>query len=230
MHTVSFHQPAFCFAKLPAFGSTDIGRASTDLNFRPDVHTGITCNSCNAYPIRGIRYRCTNCVDYDLCEVCEAQQAHPKTHLFYKVRIPRSRLGHQPQPLKYPGKYRPFRRLKREVFESLAQGTVFSTIEVEGLWEQFRCLASADWPADPFHYCVAIDRCAFEQLVFPTDSPRPLGPNLIYERLFSFFDTDENDLIGFNEFLDGLSNLRNKSPTEKFKRIFKAFDLDSDGE
>ncbi len=52
------------------------------------VHRGIKCDSCSAMPIRGIRYRCANCVDYDLCEQCEALQIHPKTHLFYKVRVP----------------------------------------------------------------------------------------------------------------------------------------------
>ena len=51
------------------------------------IHRGVTCNSCGAMPIQGIRYRCANCIDYDLCETCEAMQVHIKTHLFYKVRI-----------------------------------------------------------------------------------------------------------------------------------------------
>ncbi|KAL9049187.1 MAG: hypothetical protein Q9206_005651, partial [Seirophora lacunosa] len=70
------------------------------------VHRGVICNSCNAMPIRGIRYRCTNCNDYDLCEQCEALQFHDKTHLFYKIRVPAPFLGNprQPQPVWYPGK------------------------------------------------------------------------------------------------------------------------------
>lgn len=67
----------------------------------------MTCNNCQIIPIRGIRYRCANCLDYDLCEVCEALDAcHPKTHLFYKIRIPAPFIGnprHAQTPC-YPGK------------------------------------------------------------------------------------------------------------------------------
>lgn len=70
------------------------------------VHRGVTCNSCNCVPIRGIRYRCANCIDFDLCETCEALDSHPKTHLFYKVRIPAPFLGNprQAQTPWYPGR------------------------------------------------------------------------------------------------------------------------------
>lgn len=36
------------------------------------VHRGITCNSCDEKPIRGVRWHCANCVDFDLCSSCEA--------------------------------------------------------------------------------------------------------------------------------------------------------------
>lgn len=36
------------------------------------VHRGITCNGCDEKPIRGIRWHCANCVDFDLCSSCEA--------------------------------------------------------------------------------------------------------------------------------------------------------------
>lgn len=52
------------------------------------IHRGITCNSCQASPICGIRYKCANCVDYDVCERCEVRDDHNKTHLFIKIRIP----------------------------------------------------------------------------------------------------------------------------------------------
>lgn len=31
------------------------------------VHEGVVCNSCMAFPIIGIRYKCTVCGDVDLC-------------------------------------------------------------------------------------------------------------------------------------------------------------------
>jgi hypothetical protein len=37
------------------------------------VHRGVTCNVCEKCPIRGVRYKCANCRDFDVCELCEAQ-------------------------------------------------------------------------------------------------------------------------------------------------------------
>ena len=70
------------------------------------VHRQVSCNSCGTIPIRGIRYRCSNCADYDLCEQCEAMQLHPKTHLFFKIRVPAPFFDNtqRPQPVRYPGK------------------------------------------------------------------------------------------------------------------------------
>ncbi|KAL9128860.1 MAG: hypothetical protein Q9217_002549 [Psora testacea] len=194
------------------------------------VHRGITCNGCSAHPIKGIRYRCANCRDFDLCEACEALQIHPKTHLFYKVRIPRSHLGHQPQQIKYPGKYPGHSRgLSRNRVSTYSKETGLKTSEVEGLWEQFRCLAATDWPADPLPHKLAIDRRTFEQMFLPTDWARPPPPSLIYDRVFSFYDTNNDNLIGFEELLVGLSNLNKRGPKEKWKRIFKGYDIDGDG-
>jgi len=43
----------------------------------PQVHTGVTCDSCNKQPIEGNRYKCVVCDDYDLCGDCEAAGRHP---------------------------------------------------------------------------------------------------------------------------------------------------------
>jgi hypothetical protein len=72
------------------------------------VHRGITCNNCNSSPIRGIRYKCGNCVDYDLCENCESFECHYKTHVFIKIRIPIPPLANPRSALLnvfYPGMY-----------------------------------------------------------------------------------------------------------------------------
>ena len=52
------------------------------------IHRGITCNSCQASPVCGVRYKCANCIDYDICENCEANDTHNRTHVFIKIRIP----------------------------------------------------------------------------------------------------------------------------------------------
>lgn len=196
------------------------------------VHRGVTCNSCGAVPIQGIRYRCANCVDFDLCENCEAMQVHDKTHLFYKVRIPAPFLGNPRQalPVWYPGKMSAMQHsLPRILAKRLMRQTGFENPEIDALWDQFRCLACVEWPEDPTNLGMAIDRRTFDKCFVPNTSLRPPPPNLIYDRMFAFYDTDSNGLIGFEEFLKGLASLNNKSREEKLRRIFTGYDVDSDG-
>eukprot|EP00026_Physarum_polycephalum_P003915 Phypoly_transcript_03932.p1 GENE.Phypoly_transcript_03932~~Phypoly_transcript_03932.p1 ORF type:complete len:464 (-),score=71.66 Phypoly_transcript_03932:802-2193(-) len=51
-------------------------------------HLNISCDVCHASPIVGVRYKCANCADYDLCEICESRNAHDPTHLFLKIKLP----------------------------------------------------------------------------------------------------------------------------------------------
>ncbi|KAL9607445.1 MAG: hypothetical protein Q9167_007641 [Letrouitia subvulpina] len=195
------------------------------------VHRGVNCNSCGAMPIRGIRYRCANCPDYDLCEQCEAMQLHDKTHLFFKVKIPAPFLANprQPMPAWYPGK--PERAVtppSRDKIGQYATFTGFSEREVEAKWEEFRCLAANDYPDDKEGYQIAIDRATFDKCFVPSSSFRGLSPNLIYDRVFSFYDTDGNGLIGWLEFLEGLACV-SKDGTERRLRIFRSYDLDRNG-
>lgn len=59
---------------------------------------------------------------------------------------------------------------------------------------------------------------------------RPPPPNLIYDRMFAFYDTNNDGLIGFEEFVRGLSTLNHKNrASEKLRRVFNGYDLDGDG-
>ncbi|MCJ1233277.1 hypothetical protein MMC14_001232 [Varicellaria rhodocarpa] len=198
------------------------------------VHRQVTCNSCNTIPIRGIRYRCANCVDYDLCEQCEALQVHQKTHVFYKIRIPAPFpfLGNprQPQPVWYPGKPSGLQqRIPRELTIRLCKESSFEDAEVNALWDQFKCLAATEWPDDPNHLYTAIDRRTFDRCFLPSTSLRPPPPNLIYDLMFAFYDIDGDGLIGFEEFVLGLASLRTKNQDDKLRRVFRGYDLDRDG-
>lgn len=195
------------------------------------VHRGVICNSCNAMPIRGIRYRCTNCNDYDLCEQCEALQFHDKTHLFYKIRVPAPFLGNprQPQPVWYPGKPgRAAKVLTTELKMAFASLTGIQDTQVDAYWEQFQCLAATRYPDDPFGFRVAISRSSFDQCFVPNVTPRPPPPNLVYDRMFAFYDTNGDGLIGFEEFLSGIACIA-KGGKELRARIFRAYDVDNDG-
>lgn len=52
-------------------------------------HQGVICDGCSASPIVGIRWKCSVCPDYDLCEACEAKGGvHDASHPLIKVVKP----------------------------------------------------------------------------------------------------------------------------------------------
>ncbi|GBG33843.1 Ubiquitin-conjugating enzyme E2 Z [Hondaea fermentalgiana] len=56
------------------------------------VHHGTACDGCGMKPIVGVRFKCVNCDEYDLCARCESEQqarrAHFALHVFVKLRSP----------------------------------------------------------------------------------------------------------------------------------------------
>ena len=192
------------------------------------VHRGCGCNACGVVPIRGIRYRCANCADFDLCEGCESQGLHTKTHIFYKVRIPAPSFGpRQIQPVWYSGDPDARQRnLPRETVAKLIRETGFERHELDAYWEQWTFLATTDWRDDPDDINLAMDRRTFERCLVPSGGYRHAAPSLIFDRMFAFYDTNKDDLIGFSEFLHGLAYRKKK---DKWKRIFEGYDIDEDG-
>ncbi len=57
------------------------------------IHKGITCDGldCNGNLIHGIRYKCLQCPDHDLCEACVNKGAHNQ-HLFLRIPTPKQNL------------------------------------------------------------------------------------------------------------------------------------------
>ncbi|KAI9832585.1 MAG: hypothetical protein M1826_001535 [Phylliscum demangeonii] len=193
------------------------------------VHRGVTCNSCGIVPIRGIRYRCANCMDFDLCETCEQIQPHFRTHLFYKVRIPAPFLGNprQAQPVWYPGRTTgvPF-VLPPPLIARLARETGYENVEVDAMWEQFRVLAATKWREETQ---VAIDRDTFDKCFSPPHVSHIRSPRLIYDRIFAFYDVNGDGLIDFEEFVKGLASLNSKNKADRLRRVYQGYDIDGDG-
>ncbi|KAI3622325.1 zz type zinc finger domain-containing protein [Moniliophthora roreri] len=55
------------------------------------VHFGIRCDSCQAMPIQGVRHKCLDCPDYDLCTECitsGAAERHNPFHEFFEINEP----------------------------------------------------------------------------------------------------------------------------------------------
>ncbi len=192
------------------------------------VHRGCACNACGIVPIRGIRYRCANCADFDLCETCESQGLHIKTHIFYKVKVPAPPFGpRQIQPVWYPGDPDScLRSLPKNLIMRLSRETGFERQELEAFWEQWTYMANTEWREDPDELGLAMDRKTFERCLVPSGGYRHAAPNLIHDRMFAFYDTNNDDLIGFSEFLHGLSYRKRK---DKLRKIFNGYDTDRDG-
>lgn len=104
--------------------------------------------------------------------------------------------------------------------------------ELEALYEQFKCLAASEYDDKRFSINAAISRETFDSCFIPSPHHQPPPPNLIYDRVFAFYDTNADGLIDFEEFVVGLaatpSNNKSKMP-ERLKRIFRGYDLDNDG-
>lgn len=79
------------------------------------------------------------------------------------------------------------------------------------------------------HIGLAADRHAFNKLMISPTWNRPVDPNLLYDRMFNFYDTDSNGLIGFREYVLGIAYLRRPDKQSSLGRVFLGYDLDGDG-
>ncbi|KAJ4989808.1 short-chain dehydrogenase [Stagonosporopsis vannaccii] len=194
------------------------------------IHRGITCNSCDEKPIRGTRWHCANCVDFDLCSTCEATNSHTKTHIFYKIRVPAPYLSLTKQEPLYPGKPHMMHHSVNSVLKRrLASETKMEAEEIEALWDQFTCLASTEWTSDPNKVGWALDRRAFNHAFVPRYNGFVAAPNLIYDRIFQYYDSDKNGLIGFEEWIKGIDGMHTTDMKVKARIVFNGYDINGDG-
>lgn len=78
------------------FFNSEMSKLSTQSNVAMSVmpsnviHTNIECSICKNNPIIGIRYKCTVCPSFNLCESCEESNNNksPHPHNFIKIRNP----------------------------------------------------------------------------------------------------------------------------------------------
>jgi hypothetical protein len=79
------------------------------------------------------------------------------------------------------------------------------------------------------HIGLATDRHAFNKLMVSPTWKQPVEPNVLYDRMFNFYDTDNNGLIGFREYVLGIAYLRRSDKQSSLDRIFLGYDIDGDG-
>jgi Zinc finger, ZZ type/EF-hand domain pair len=199
------------------------------------VHKGFECDVCQTSPIRGVRWKCLNCADVDLCSECEANDAHYKTHMLVKIKIPVPFIGSwDPKEVFYPGDsvFHQFHppQAPLPVMKKISEKLALDRTELEALFEQFISLADESWVNDPSGIQRAISRAAFNRTFFIQAGPHPnsVGSNLVHDRIFRFW-ANEQDLIGFEEFVTNIVTLRYPTKHVLAKLIFEAIDLDNDG-
>ena len=61
-----------------------------------EIHYNVTCDGCKVTPIRGNRYKCKTCKDFDFCEECYQKKKESHGHDFRVIERPgsRRRFGH----------------------------------------------------------------------------------------------------------------------------------------
>jgi len=55
-------------------------------------HPGIICDGCDS-TVKGTRFKCTTCHDFDLCSDCERTNKHPFNHELLCIKLPRTHGG-----------------------------------------------------------------------------------------------------------------------------------------
>lgn len=52
------------------------------------VHSSVICDSCRENDIKGMRWKCTKCYDFDLCTSCYMNGKHSLDHEFQRLDSP----------------------------------------------------------------------------------------------------------------------------------------------
>lgn len=199
------------------------------------VHRKITCDQCGQSPIRGVRYKCVNCADYELCSICEMDQRptdphHSESHILYKIRLPCGYAEFAVQDPFYRGRLLP-QTLSPESLRKSLQVTTLSEARIRALWDQYQFMATSH---DLLHVTPRLTRDDLRQAL-RTCVPLqvPAFGTLVIERLVQLFCPNtaagsEDDEITFLFFVVSTWRLVYANKKERWEALFRGYDLDGD--
>jgi hypothetical protein len=75
---VHFKSPGELFGR--AVTDDDVTYAKLKQFYAREVHENITCDGCKRDTIKGLRFKCDSCPNYDLCQQCVDGDVTTKTH------------------------------------------------------------------------------------------------------------------------------------------------------
>ncbi|KAJ2709843.1 hypothetical protein H4R19_004043 [Coemansia spiralis] len=185
------------------------------------IHRGTSCNSCHETPIRGVRYKCAQCANYDLCESCEAHEIHQQ-HLMLRVAVPIPPLMNPREPL-IQGSFvnaQTTRELSTEQCLELEQTTCLDRVDILSLFSEFSVLA-----AETAGGKLAISKDTFYSCLGQFGGTG----SVIASRLFAYYDADGDGELTFEEMARGFSTYNKGAIDEKAPCVFRAYDVDGDG-
>ena len=194
------------------------------------VHRGVTCNLCSQQPIVGVRYKCANCLHYNLCETCEGTVTHLHGHVFFKIRIPAPpfSMPHITYRLLYPLAQGTTREpihtvLSHDEIDKLCAKGDYEVYDIDSLYDQFLCVATAHWHQNSYR--------KIAQAISQRDYLRALGrygreENAVIQAIFNFFDKNQDGVIDFGEYVTGITVLSNRFAS--VKTIWSVMGLEND--
>ncbi|KAJ2444054.1 hypothetical protein GGF42_006427, partial [Coemansia sp. RSA 2424] len=182
------------------------------------VHRGTACSSCQESPIRGARFRCAQCADVDLCERCEAHDAH-RHHALLKMSVAAPPLATVRAPLLRTAFGRgggaagdvPRDATHRALERLLGRG------ELASLYSSFCAIVGGNGDGR------AMTRGEFLACL------GPFAGSLLGSRLFAFYDADGDGVLEFAELARGVALCARSAVAEKAPAVFRAYDVDGDG-
>ncbi|KAJ2850082.1 hypothetical protein J3B02_003713, partial [Coemansia erecta] len=173
-------------------------------------------------PIRGVRFKCAQCANVDLCSQCESHDVHSH-HVMLKIAVPLPSLMNPRIPLirkLYPGSLAP-RQLPREMAKELEKTTYLDRMDLVSLYSEFCVLATVDDASGR----ELITRDTFFSCLGQFGGPR----SVLASRLFAFYDEDQDGALTFGEMARGFSVYNKGTLAEKAPAVFRAYDVDHDG-
>lgn len=206
-----------------------------ELRLHSNVQDRFHCNYChNNDFIRGVRYVCAQCDSENICEACERENVHDKSHLLYKINynvpfelnryIARGQLPWQSQANLSFLAFHPdpvnlsFEQIKA-VKDMLTHDS--STSDIEALYEQFRRLADTPLDLPDFAGLGAISFPAMSRLLstrYCTDTQLP-------EFALTIYDSDNDGTVSFPDYVKGhdlIINASNERRVGHFIEYLKA--------
>jgi Ca2+-binding EF-hand superfamily protein len=105
----------------------------------------------------------------------------------------------------------------------------FEPAQIDALYDQFSALAKETPSSDVSHGSFGIDRAAFDMALTNERWRSRFRPNVIFDRMFAFYDKDSDGKIGFSDFVSGMAYLCSAKRYNPLHRAVQGYDLNGDG-